>query len=162
MTAEVRSLSPAAQAALASAEEKGRLAGVEEGKTLWRPFLADAVATAVQEAVAPLKDQFDAAVTELRAFHASHIGEARKGAYWRGFAVGGVVLFAVVCGAAYLAWRDAQLVSAAGRAIEQRSEIALPLVRCPPGATDPDCLPDTVSRDSGYERPGREPASAGR
>lgn len=162
--AQAKQLHPATVKRLAEEREAGR----EEGRELevarrgeWAGEIARAAALA---AIAPMKDQFDAAVTELRSFHAQHMREARKGAYWRGFAVGGVVLFAVVCGTGYWAWRDAQFVTAAGTAMERRggqmAPLPPPLVRCPDGATDPDCLPDTVSRDSGYARPGREPASA--
>lgn len=131
----------------------------EEGRAQWRPYVADAVSTAVKEAIAPLKDQFDANITELRAFHASHTKAVGAHKFWRGFAVGGVLIAAIACGSAYGAWRDAQLVNAAGRAIEQRGGPEVqPLTICDPAVER--CLPDTVSRDSGVARPGREPASA--
>ena len=142
-----------------AAIEAGREALREEGRAQWRPYVADAVSAAVKEAIAPLKDQFDANITELRAFHASHTKAVGAHKFWRGFAVGGVLIAAIACGSAYGAWRDAQLVNAAGRAIEQRGgpDVA-PLTICDPAVER--CLPDTVTRDSGVARPGREPASA--
>ena len=140
-----------------AAAEEGR----EEGRAEWRPYVADAVRVAVKEAVAPLKDQFDAAVTELRAFHTSHVKAVGAHKFWRGFAIGGVVLAVIAGLSIWQVGRDMQLVNAASRGIEQRGSVdALPAPRmCVPGV-DEDCLPDTVSRDSGYARPGREPASA--
>ncbi len=135
--------------------------GMEEGRAEWRPYVADAVSTAVKEAITPLKDQFDANITELRAFHASHIKAVGAHKFWRGFAIGGVVLAVIAGLSIWQVGRDMQLVNAASRGIEQRQgQDVLPAPRlCVPGV-DEDCPADTVSRDSGYARPGREPASA--
>lgn len=136
--------------------------GVAVGEANVAAAIANAARVAVKEAITPLKDQFDASVTELRSFHGAHLKAVREGRIALGVCIGLVVgSIASSAGIAYV-FRDAQLLNASARAIEQRGgQEVLPAPRiCDPALED--CGPDTNTRDSGYARPGREPASARR
>jgi hypothetical protein len=135
-----------------AAIEAGREALREEGRAQWKPYVAGAISAAVKEATAPLKDQFDASVTELRAFHAQHTKVERAAGFWRGFGIGGVLMAALACLVTWTVAKDAQLTNAAARGIEQRGGPEIPTLTI----RDQD---DTNDRDAGYARR-NEPASA--
>ena len=142
-----------ALAALERAREEGR-AEVRAEREQWADTIAKAAAR-------PLEAAYAAALKKDAEHHKAHLKAVREGRVALGACIGLIVgSLAASAGIAYV-FRDAQLLNASARAIEQRGSVdVLPAPRmCVPGV-DEDCLPDTVSRDSGYARPGREPASA--
>lgn len=157
-----RELTPEELAAKQAAIDAGREAVREEGRAqvrAEREQWADVIAKA---AAKPLEAAHAAALKKDAEHYKAHLKAVREGRVALGVCIGLVVgSIASSAGIAYV-FRDAQLLNASARAIEQRGgQDVLPAPRICDPALD-DCGPDTNTRDSGYERPGREPRSAER
>lgn len=152
----VHQLSPAAEAALATARESGRAQGIEEGRAQWAEYVNGAAEAAAFQA----NKAQQVALGAERAHHKRLLDAHGWGMLAYG-AVGGLVAGAVAA-STFIAYTitNQQLTTAAARGIEQRggtSVLPAPTL-CDP-ATE-TCLPDTLDRDTGYDRPGRAPRSA--
>ena len=156
----VHQLSPAAEAALATARESGRAQGIEEGRAQVRADVEGIARAAAEIGIAPHLKRFDETIQQERTHHAQHIKAVAQARLWLGACLGIVIgSLASSAGIAYV-FKDAQMTNAAARGIEQRggaSVLPAPTL-CDPAVEQ--CLPDTNNRDTGYDRPGRAPRSA--